>query len=70
MDSSPIYFLGELFFDSTEAMLYEIADKDIAKFKELRKIKRSVIYKAFYIKRLEKLNELIGMVNILKKNND
>jgi hypothetical protein len=70
LDDSPNYFLGELFFENTEAMLYEIADKDITKFKELRKIKRSILYKAFYIKRLEKLNELIGMVNMLKKNND
>ncbi len=49
-------------------MLFEISDGDITKFSALRKVKRELIYKTFYYKRLAKLNELIGAVNMLKKN--
>lgn len=48
-------------------MLFEVSEGDLTKFAALRKVKKELLYKVFYNKRLEKLNELIGVVSMLKK---
>ncbi|MBI1936654.1 MAG: hypothetical protein HYS25_00875 [Ignavibacteriales bacterium] len=58
---------GELFTSETESILFFISDGDASKRNLLRKTKRRVVLDYYYQVRLQKLNELLGMVAQLKK---